>query len=43
MNDDIEKINEQNRKIDFPEPSKGDFSQASKSSITTNEEEKING
>lgn len=37
MNDDIEKINQQNR--DLSKPSDGNFSQAGKSSITTNEED----
>jgi len=40
MNDDIKKINERNKEIDFPPKSEGNFSQAKKSTITTNEEDK---
>lgn len=40
MNDEIDKINEINRKIDNPEKSKGDQSRAAFSNITTNEEDK---
>ena len=40
MNDEINRINEQNKKIDFPPKSEGDFSQAKNSSIRTNEEDK---
>lgn len=40
MNDDIEKINDINRRIDFPPKSEGDQSRAAYSHITTNEEDK---